>query len=187
MVRMRFSRVASAVGSLGALLWAATAQAECTKDTDCKGDRVCSEGICVSPPPAAAPAPAAPQPAPAPTPVAAPPAGYTLVAVSAPAPAPPPKPETERYSTGLMVAGIFMVSTGPIILILGLANSCVTTGFDCASGEQVAMTVIGTAMIGVGVPLIVIGSQRVPIRVGSATISPWLTPHGGGAALKLDL
>lgn len=30
-------------------LWSAQAQAVCTKDTDCKGDRICVEGACVAP------------------------------------------------------------------------------------------------------------------------------------------
>src|SRR5690349_15729158 len=69
-------------GMAGVLLISATSHAACTKDTDCKGDRVCEEGACVDPPanlpppppppagggtPAAvAPPPTAAQPAPAP-------------------------------------------------------------------------------------------------------------------------
>jgi hypothetical protein len=46
---------------IGAILAAALAAGGgCTKDTDCKGDRICEAGKCVSPPPAAAPAVAAP-------------------------------------------------------------------------------------------------------------------------------
>lgn len=45
----------------------------CMKDTDCKGDRICDQGRCVSPTPPAPPPPAAPPPAP-PPPVTPPPA-----------------------------------------------------------------------------------------------------------------
>jgi hypothetical protein len=184
---MRFPRVVGALASTVVVFSSLVARAQCSKDTDCKGERVCSEGACTAPPAGAAPAPAAAPVAPAPAPAQAAPQGYTLVPVAAPPAAPPPKPETERYSTGMMVAGIFMVSTGPIILLLGISNSCVTTGFDCATTEQVAMTIVGTAMIGVGVPLIVVGSQRVPVRPSAAKLSPWVTPHGAGATLRLNL
>jgi hypothetical protein len=49
-----------AFGSVAALLLVqSAAHAQCTKDTDCKGDRVCEAGKCTAPAPAA-PAPAAP-------------------------------------------------------------------------------------------------------------------------------
>jgi hypothetical protein len=41
----------------------ALARAQCTKDTDCKGDRICVDGACASP--AASPAPARERAAPA--------------------------------------------------------------------------------------------------------------------------
>lgn len=48
--------------------WSAPAWAECSKDTDCKGDRVCSLGQCVSPSAAVSSAPGESAPAPAPLP-----------------------------------------------------------------------------------------------------------------------
>lgn len=68
---------------LGASGIALEANAQCSKDTDCKGDRVCLDGRCVSPAEAAAamkasekptPAPMASEAAPAPTPAPIPPA-----------------------------------------------------------------------------------------------------------------
>jgi len=56
-------------------LQGAAASAQCTKDTDCKGNRICQNGECV------APAPAPP-----------PPSGYNPAPAPAPAPAPPPEP-----------------------------------------------------------------------------------------------
>jgi len=71
------------------LFWPATVRAQCAKDTDCKGDRVCRMGACEDPtpvqpvPPVAAPgyAPAGPTAAPGP-------AGYPPPTGSAPQPAP---------------------------------------------------------------------------------------------------
>lgn len=52
-----------------------TARADCTKDSDCKGDRVCESGKCVAPAPVAL---VPPPPAPTPAPVGAPPASSQL-------------------------------------------------------------------------------------------------------------
>jgi len=45
---------------LAALLAAEPVQAQCTKDTDCKGDRICERSVCVSPPNPAQSSPTAP-------------------------------------------------------------------------------------------------------------------------------
>jgi hypothetical protein len=50
---MEFCRSVSVILGLSAVLWGSFAYAQCTKDTDCKGDRVCSAGACVDPLPAA--------------------------------------------------------------------------------------------------------------------------------------
>ena len=64
------------------LFWAPLAQAQCTKDTDCKGDRVCRNGACEDPlPPAPTYLPSADQPV---APVTTPPAAYESKAVVAP-------------------------------------------------------------------------------------------------------
>src|SRR3954462_15014068 len=69
--------VVGLLGGMSCLLVPSLSHAQCSKDTDCKGERVCEAGACVAPssPPAASsePAAAAPAPpAPAPAPVAAP-------------------------------------------------------------------------------------------------------------------
>jgi hypothetical protein len=184
---MRFWRAIGTLILLCVLFGARSAHAECTKDTECKGDRVCEAGSCVAPPPGSAPAPAqepaaAPAPAPAPAPVAP--------AAPVPAPAAPveTKPKTKRYSPGMMVAGIFLVSGGPIVLLLGIASNCSVPG--CESNAQgVGLTVAGLGMIGLGVPLIVMGSQRVPDESTAprATLSPWVNQNGAGANLGLVL
>jgi len=51
-----------------ALLWSSHASAQCTKDTDCRGDRICQQGTCVSPAPPP-PNVSAPAPGPAAAPV----------------------------------------------------------------------------------------------------------------------
>jgi hypothetical protein len=74
------------------LLGSAVAHAQCTKDTDCKGDRVCDAGKCTAPEavaPPATPAPATGEPVPADP--ATP--GETPPAEGQPTTEPPPAPE----------------------------------------------------------------------------------------------
>jgi hypothetical protein len=64
--RRLFATVAAATVVLASLSMSkpAYAQGGCSKDTDCKGTRVCEDGRCVEPPSAAAEPPPAPVPAP---------------------------------------------------------------------------------------------------------------------------
>lgn len=169
-------------------LWVSTslAHAQCTMDTECKGERVCEEGKCVAP--AAVTLPAAPPhaAAAAPAPVSVPP--------SPPAPAPAPeKPKMRRHSTGMMVGGIVMVSMSPLALfmagIYGLANA--VCSHDCEGYETTAKVSLVSAVVlaGVGIPMIVVGAEKVPVEPASVTASvgPWATPHAVGLGFRLDL
>lgn len=190
-------------------LFTASAHAQCTKDTDCKADRVCEAGVCRAPDPAvAAPAPAesAPAAAPAADPVAAPPparrAARDADVTREPAAEPKPKPKLERNSTGMMAAGIVMVSISPIPLIAGLLYSA--TGAVCRGSDRaidgsndrdcshygtatIVYTSTALVLIGVGVPLIVIGAKRVPERDPEVAVLPYATPEGAGLRLRLQL
>jgi hypothetical protein len=192
-----------------------TARAQCSKDVDCKGDRVCETGQCVAPPPpAAAPAPASPatgSEAPAvtyPAPAAAPAAP---AATQTPAEA-PAVPKTERNSVALMAGGLTLISIAPIVLLIaavaaaekGSCNRYPDNGgyYDPATGEIVygredcdrydptiyGFTIGGIALFAAGIPMFVVGSRRVPVKdPATARISPWVSPTGGGATLRLDL
>lgn len=103
-------RNSSAIIALAALLVASAADAQCSKDTDCKGDRICDRGACVDAAAAKAKAPEpAPQPAPVPAPTPAPatkterrsPLGGRAseaqpAAIPAPAPEPAPQPDPPK-------------------------------------------------------------------------------------------
>ncbi|RYZ04435.1 MAG: hypothetical protein EOO73_23560 [Myxococcales bacterium] len=110
------------------------AQAQCTKDTDCKGDRVCEEGKCTSPPApagaAARPVPAeAPAAAEAPAPVPGTPEAPLPAEVVPPEPAPvaataplgEDEPAMRRRSKAAMTTGIVLLSIAPIALLGALA------------------------------------------------------------------
>lgn len=69
------------MGLSGVVLVVVLSQGGCTKDTDCKGERVCEAGVCVNPPAASAP-----------------PAASTFdggIALPPPPPPPPPEPAAE--------------------------------------------------------------------------------------------
>jgi hypothetical protein len=94
---MRGRAVWTLLSGVSVLLVSALANAQCTKDTDCKGDRVCDGGKCTSPlPPAPAAPPGSDAAAPPGSDAAAPPGpGATTDAAPAdaqPAPAPAAAP-----------------------------------------------------------------------------------------------
>ena len=198
-------------GVSGYLLLTAVAQAQCSKDTDCKGERVCEQGACVTPSAALPPAPAPPADAAPATPVnGAEPAGVTpkdpFGTSAAPAPIDTPtevRPKMVRHSTGMMAGGIVMVSFVPIALLAAMVANLEQTA--CESGTYYSagdvsslgtncgrfdVTIYGgllsaAVLAGVGIPLIVIGGKKEP--VGTAQLTPWATPHGVGLGLRVDL
>src|SRR5688572_14980351 len=91
-----------------ALLWSQRAHAQCTKDLDCKADRVCDAGKCQAPAVVAAPVVAAPVP------------------VVAPATEPV---QYRRRSTAMMVTGIAATSLGAASLFTALGLAIVSV--DC--------------------------------------------------------
>lgn len=70
------------MGLLPVLVGLVSAQVGCTKDTDCKGERVCEAGRCVNPAPSSAPVVSEPAPSPPPPP---------------PPQAPPPRVDASEY------------------------------------------------------------------------------------------
>ena len=94
-----------------------------------------------------------------------------------------------------------MASFAPVALITaGLAASeqaaCEAAfSFDGASAyrqecDEFDATIYGglltaAVLVGVGIPLIVIGSKREAPR--TASLQPWATPYGGGLGFRMDL
>lgn len=172
------------------------ARAQCSKDTECKGERICEDGQCVAPPPGAAPAVV---PAAAPPPAA-------QAAVAPPAAAAPTdrarepdvhffdeewprsrKPPKRIGNPALMTAGIIVTAAGPTLWMVGLFTTpCDRSSHDCDPGARMAGFFLGgLALIGGGIPMIVIGAKRVP--VGHLSAVPWVGPRESGLQLRLDL
>jgi hypothetical protein len=210
----------SFVGLLaGAACWlfASLSHAQCTKDTDCKGERVCEAGTCVSAPapaassavpvPGAAPPPASPAPprmlaAPVSTTTTGDEAGLSRYEVSEREER-SRKRNWKRHSTGMMVGGIVMVSFVPVALVVSMVaslqkESCESGGTynfetntrsygDCGRYDATIYggVITGVALLGAGIPLIVIGAKRQPL--GAARLVPWATPAAAGLKLRLEL
>ena len=138
----------------------------------------------------AAPAPAAPaaQPAPAQPPAAElPPAPPPAVAESTQPPArsemlvplraPIEPAEAPRHSTGMMITGIVLTSTGGLEFLAGLTTSLVFGSFGGNAG--VAVLLIGVPLMasgiiqaGIGIPLLAVGAARDEDKTGEFVVQP---------------
>jgi hypothetical protein len=104
----------------------------------------------------------------------------------------------------MMAVGIVMVSFAPITLIAAMVSSFEKA--DCENGNYIrdvgstsaysrdcshyntpmyVSLLSGVGLLGAGLPMIVIGGKREP--VGTARLTPWASPHGGGLGLRVDL
>jgi hypothetical protein len=123
----------------------------------------------------------------------------------------PDEPATRRRSRPLMVAGIVMVSVGPLALLGALAASnsqdncdeqlqqdypdlMVPTSekhrLERCDGYSVPLYVLGiggAVLIGGGIPLIIYGGKNLPVRKAGLQVSPWASPGAGGLKLRLTL
>jgi hypothetical protein len=104
----------------------------------------------------------------------------------------------ERHSTGMMVGGIVMLSLAPVaLLVSGIARigkGICDVGDERGCDQDYDPTIYGSlltgvALIGVGVPLLVIGAKKEPVedRAATATLSPWATPEAAGLGVRIDM
>ncbi len=86
--------------------------------------------------------------------------------------------ETEMNNKALFWVGLGLTIGGAI----GVAGGGVLTGIEGeATDEAVAGFIGGGVLLAVGIPFLVIGGRSVP--VGSAALTPWLAPTGGGVRI----
>ena len=187
------------LGGVACVLLASAAHAECTTDNECPGELVCEDGDCVAAPPAPPPsaprvaAPAAPAPAPAP----APPVVTQSIAnePAEPEEAPRAKPKGKRHSTGMMVGGIVITSFSPISFAFAMLGALCGVSIDGSEGSPnnhcdgssyfVGGMAVTGVLLGVGIPLIVVGARRD--GAPTARLAPWVTPDSAGLGLRFDL
>jgi hypothetical protein len=193
---MHWRRVWTWLVGLALLVSSATARAQCTKDIECKGDRVCNRGVCdeaanVGRPPG--------EPAPGP-------GSTSLSSASGSEPVEVPM-MFGRRSRGAMVTGIVLTSAGAASFIATtvfviLSVNC-RSDFDDKFGNNTlpeaaadelercrsyqtssgVAALGGLVLTGVGIPLWIYGAKKVPVR--SAVLSPWLAPNVAGLSLSV--
>lgn len=137
------------------------------------------------------------------------PGGYPPPGVYPGAPAPPgwyPAPQPmypytpmKRRSSGMIAGGVLLISLSSIGLIAGSAmvsagdsgGAFTCTEFGCSrpgdstlKGGGVAAIVIGLVALGVGIPLLVVGSQKVPDRDEARLPAVRLAAGSHGLALE---
>jgi hypothetical protein len=113
------------------LAFASSARAECTKDTDCKGDRVCNAGACTDPRPTTALPPLQ-----APSGEGTPPPAAAAVEVWPPPPPPsgppasePPADQVEMDATVMQPRSPAMRTAGIVLMTAGAVSVVATTVF----------------------------------------------------------
>jgi hypothetical protein len=165
--------VVTGLTALAVLLGSLQARAQCRENSDCAAELICEVGRCVVPPPTA-----------------------SLPAAS---PAAPTSPRTKVQSPALIAGGIATVLLGAFVLsstlwvgageaACGLANAP-EDQYRCDSGGLAAgLAVSGLVLIGAGIPMIVVGSQKKPISAAPrAQIQPWFAARGAGVHVRLAL
>lgn len=156
------------------LFGARAAHAQCTMDTDCKGDRVCVEGTCQTPEP--------------------------VIVVGEKEPAPAEAPKGERKSPGVFGTGIALTVTGGLALTAGTVFLVLGIGGRDQGGMIMGGAIAagsGTLILPAGIIMTVVGGERQPLekKVGETasmieeapgatmTFAPWVVPTGGGATV----
>lgn len=110
-----------------------------------------------------------------------------------------------------MIAGIVMVSIGPLALLGALAannaqNNCdeelerdypdhmvpssQAYRLERCDGYSVPLYVLGiggAVLVAAGVPMIIYGAKTLPPQTARVQLMPWASPESGGLKLRLDL
>jgi hypothetical protein len=188
MRRARARALAGAVVAVALSCAAGRAGAQCTKDIECKGDRICNEGRCVDPSPApAVVVPAAGEAAPGAAPAVAdrpPPATTEAVAME------PRSPAMRTTGVVLTLAGGASLVAAVVLAIDAASErhkldaSCVNNVCPPSQASLVSesnalatastVTAIGAiALLGAGIPLYFVGRHEVP----AARRSAWWIPR----------
>ena len=131
--------------------------------------------------PATQPAPAQPQPIaafpPAPPPAAAESTQPARSEMLVPLRAPIEPEEAPRHSTGMMIAGIVLTSTGGFEFLTGLATTLVFGSFGGNGGFGILLFGVplmasGVIQAGIGIPLLAVGASRDEDKTGEFVVQP---------------
>jgi hypothetical protein len=167
----------------------AAARAQCTKDIECKGDRVCEAGRCTAPPLPPPPEPTLPPPSPSVPTSASAPASSTEAAVTVepavPAPAPahvtpsatswgPLSPDRRR--TMKMLGGGLMAIGGVSLLTVYVLGQASWSPSSPPTGQLLAVDVSGIIVVFAAGLVSLVAGAIVFDRANAATVSAALPP-----------
>ncbi len=176
----------AATGALATIAVASIARADCAKDTDCKGDRICVEGTCADPedrPSASGRSDADHDDA------------HADDTREPDAPLEPRNPAMKTAGIVLTSAGIATFVTAMALWIDFVVQSEQSTTLTCSQGRcevppprqpadvaaaALAFGLATPALLGAGIPLWVVGGRRVPRPKAAA----WWVPESVSLAGK---
>jgi hypothetical protein len=186
--------VVRVLGFTAAILSVSTlARAECSKDTDCKGDRVCTASVCVDPQPAvvASPDPASSQASPvaqqaaSPPVVAAPTKQHGQARKSA-----PHRASGGMTTTGasLFVFGLVLAAAGGGMMYIGATQAQCSDGETCSTVWKAGIGVLalGGVLTIVGLSVWVVGGSEDRVAVTRKRLVPYVNVglSGGSAGFQ---
>jgi hypothetical protein len=175
--------VVRVLGFTAAILSVSTlARAECSKDTDCKGDRVCTASVCVDPQPAVV---ASPDPASSPPVVAAPTKQHGQARKSA-----PHRASGGMTTTGasLFVFGLVLAAAGGGMMYIGATQAQCSDGETCSTVWKAGIGVLalGGVLTIVGLSVWVVGGSEDRVAVTRKRLVPYVNVglSGGSAGFQ---
>jgi hypothetical protein len=182
------ARFAGSAALISLLCFGRAAAAECTKDTDCKGSRICEQGQCVA---------------------SNEPSDQPVTNLDSDREATREHRNsraiggTRRRSTGLMVTGIVLTAAGGISALTAVSfviagstctntstTSSYSTSTDSTCDTFTDLTLVSgiaaIALIGIGLPLVIVGGSRVPNEQATRrlVLTPWANSNSTGLSLS---
>ena len=101
----------------------------------------------------------------------------------------PPLRATQRFSTPMMTTGLVLTSLGALVLAAGTLAWVTKEGVVCDTGScgghgaDTVVMVAGAVATLAGIPLIVLGARRVPVKQEESALVPAISVSPRGASL----
>ncbi len=94
---------------------------------------------------------------------------------------PPAGGRLERRNNALFWTGLGLTIGGPVFLAAGILG---TASEEIETESGVGVAVLGTAMLGAGIPFMIIFGKKVPTNRSTVRFEPLLSPTGAGLRVR---